>query len=292
MKKTVIYKQIDDCSIKADFYGTGLANSPVVIYIHGGGLVWGTREEMTEEMIQLYTDNGISLFSIDYRLAPETKLQDILEDVEDALHWLQAEGAKRFSIDTKRIAVVGSSAGGFLALSNGTFKHKPRAIVSFYGYGDLVGGWATMPSKYYLEKDLVSRNLANALVTAQPITEASVEQRFLLYVYARQHGVWIEEITGVNPAFNKEALRPFCPIHNVTKEYPPTLLLHGTKDTDVPYEQSVFMRAAILKQSVEAKLITIPNGEHIFDKEFHNPIVQNALKQVIEFLHTHLTGIE
>ncbi|MDN3017038.1 alpha/beta hydrolase [Paenibacillus sp. BSR1-1] len=292
MKDTLIYKQIDDCSIRADFYGTSLENSPVVIYIHGGGLVWGTREEITEEMIKLYTNNGISLFSIDYRLAPETKLQDILEDVEDSLHWLQTEGAKRFSIDPKRIAVVGSSAGGFLALSTGTFKHKPRAIVSFYGYGDLLGSWAASPSKYYLEKDLVPRNLANALVTDQQISKASVEQRFLLYVYARQHGVWVEEITGVNPAFNKEALRPFCPIHNVTKEYPPTLLLHGTKDKDVPFEQSVFMRAAILKQSVEAKLITIPNGEHVFDKEFHNPIVQSALKQVIEFLHTHFTGIE
>lgn len=289
MKETVIYKEDDHFSIKADFYGTHRDNAPVVIYIHGGGLVWGTREEITEEMIKLYLDNGISLFSIDYRLAPETKLRDILKDVEDAFLWLQTEGAKRFSIDPKRIAVVGSSAGGFLALSTGTFKHKPSAIVSFYGYGDLLGRWATSPSKFYLEKDLVPRELAKTLVKEQPITEASVEQRFLLYVHARQHGVWIEEITGADPAIKKEALLPFCPIQNVTGEYPPTLLLHGTKDTDVPYEQSVFMRAAILKESVVAKLITIPNGEHVFDRDFQNPIVQNALKQVIDFLHTHLS---
>jgi acetyl esterase/lipase len=289
VKKTVIYKEDENFLIKADFYGTNQENAPVVIYIHGGGLIWGTREEISEEMIKLYTNNGFSLFSIDYRLAPATKLPEILNDIKDAILWIQSEGPKQFSIDSKKIAVVGSSAGGFLALSTGTFTHKPLAIVSFYGYGDLVGSWATSPSKYYCQKDIVSKELAYKLITDRIITEASIEERFLFYVYARQNGVWIEEITGVNLLNNKEALYQFSPNLNVTKEFPPTLLLHGTKDTDVPYEQSVFMRAAIFKQSVEARIITIPKGEHAFDKNFQDPNVQNALKQVIDFLKKHLS---
>jgi acetyl esterase/lipase len=289
VKKTVIYKEDINLSIKADFYGTYQENAPVVIYIHGGGLIWGTREEISKEMIKLYTDNGFSLFSIDYRLAPSTKLPEILNDIEAAIQWIQLEGPKQFSIDPKKIAVVGSSAGGFLALSTGTFTLKPRAIVSLYGYGDLVGSWAVSPSKYYCQKDKVSRELAYKLITNRIVTEASVDERFLFYVYARQNGVWIEEITGVNPLNNKEGLYPFCPNRTVTPEFPPTLLLHGTNDTDVPYEQSVFMRAALIKQSVSARLITIPNGEHVFDKDFQDPIVQRALNQVIDFLKTHLS---
>ena len=47
MKNTVIYKQNKLFTLKADFYGVTSENAPVIIYIHGGGLLWGTREELT-----------------------------------------------------------------------------------------------------------------------------------------------------------------------------------------------------------------------------------------------------
>ncbi|PFH87236.1 prolyl oligopeptidase family serine peptidase [Bacillus sp. AFS088145] len=71
-------------------------------------------------------------------------------------------------------------------------------------------------------------------------------------------------------------------------DYPPTIFLHGTKDTDVPYEQSVFLRGALLQKRVKTKFITIPNGEHVFEKDFRLPIVQDTLKQMIEFFHLQL----
>ncbi|WP_340007082.1 alpha/beta hydrolase [Paenibacillus sp. FSL K6-0276] len=288
MKKTIIFKENYQFTIKADFHETNRPHAPTIVYIHGGGLLWGDRDDLSEEMIQLYTNNGFALFSIDYRLAPRSTLSDILEDVQDSLLWLVNEGPKQFSIDPSRIAVVGSSAGGFLALCTGMFTNKPRAIVSFYGYGDISAQWALEPSKFYCEKDNVSMDIAKRTVSDQIITNASVDERFLLYLYARQSGHWIQEVTGLNPSLHKEELFKFCPIYHVTKDFPPTLLLHGTNDVDVPYEQSVFMRAALMKEGVTAKLITIPNGEHVFDKDFDNPVVQKALHQVIDFLQLHL----
>jgi acetyl esterase/lipase len=282
MKHSVIYKNENNIELKADFYGTNQAEAPVVVYIHGGGLIWGSRKDISEEMIHLYTNNGFAVFSIDYRLAPESKLSDILDDVQDALLWLEVEGVKQFSIDPKRISVVGGSAGGFLALCTGTFKNKPRAIVSFYGYGDISAKWAMNPSTYYRQKERIPRELAMKLVSNKILSEGPVQDRYLFYLYARQQGVWVQEITGI--ASSNHELMKLCPIYHVTGEYPPTLFLHGTNDTDVPYEQSVFMRAAVIKNGVYGKLITIPNGEHVFEKDFHNPIVQDALSQMIEFL--------
>lgn len=286
-KQTVVYKKDNYFTLEADYYSTTQSNAPVVIYIHGGGLLWGMKEELSEEMIQLYTSNGYGLFSINYRLAPETKLPEILEDIEDAIQWIQSEGPNLFSINPKKIAIVGSSAGAFLALNAGTFKNKPLAIVSFYGYGDISAEWAICPNSYYLQKDLVTKEMIKDFITNEVKTEASVEERFLLYLYARQTGEWIHQITGCYPT-NTEELSRYSPIFHVTESYPPTLFLHGTNDKDVPYLQSVFMRAALIKKNVRTRLITIPNGEHVFEKDFHNPAVQLALNEMFEFLHTHL----
>ena len=78
------------------------------------------------------------------------------------------------------------------------------------------------------------------------------------------------------------------PIRNVTKEYPPTLLLHGDKDTDVPYEQSVLMARKLDEYHVEHDMITMPNRGHGFDREMQDPAVSAAFDRVMVFLKKHL----
>ena len=52
------------------------------------------------------------------------------------------------------------------------------------------------------------------------------------------------------------------PVKNVTYDYPPTMLIHGTNDTDVPFEQSLLMAEEFRKHNVEHKFITLPGAEH------------------------------
>ena len=91
-------------------------------------------------LVQKYLDAGYAIISIDYRLAPQAKLNQILEDLDEAYRWVRTDGPKLFHIDPNRIAVVGHSAGGYLALM-AAFRLAPRpaAVVSFYGYGDIAG---------------------------------------------------------------------------------------------------------------------------------------------------------
>jgi acetyl esterase/lipase len=283
-KTTIVYKKDIHFEIKADFYPVAQKSSPVLVYIHGGGLYWGSREDMKAEQIDFYLRAGFNVFSIDYRLAPETKLPEIRDDIADALSWLEQDGIKQFDYNPEKIAVVGSSAGGYLALLSGTLEKKPKAIVSFYGYGDITGDWATKPSPHYKQMTTVPKELAQLLRSNEVITVGPIEKRYALYMYARQNGVWIEEISGLS----KEALSQLCPINYTSAEFPPTLLLHGTADEDVPYEQSVLMSEALTKAGVENKLITIPNGKHVFDEEWQSPIVQKAFDEVINFLTEHL----
>ena len=141
----------------------------------------GNEGEIDENMIKLYTDNGFALFSIDYRLAP-TKVVDILEDIKDALQWIETEGPRQFGINAERIAVIGGSAGGYLALNTGTFEKSHMQLFLSMDMG-ILALVVQCQNKYYCQKARVSKQIANSLVTNKIITEATVHQRFLLYLY-------------------------------------------------------------------------------------------------------------
>src|SRR5439155_25870192 len=124
------------------------------------------------------------------------------------------------------------------------------------------GAWYSRPDPYYSQQPAVSREEAYGAVGTTPITQSQDNKRGRFYLYCRQHGLWPREVTGYDPERGPNAFDPFCRIRNVTKEYPPTLLLHGDKDTDVPYEQSVRMAAELQRRGVEHELITMTNLGH------------------------------
>lgn len=112
-KQTVVYKQVGGLEIKADVYAFRYARvRPAVVWLHGGALINGHREGLSTVVRNFAATNGYVLVSFDYRLAPETKLPGIIEDVEDAFKWLRREGPVQFHIDPDRVAVTGGSAGG------------------------------------------------------------------------------------------------------------------------------------------------------------------------------------
>jgi acetyl esterase/lipase len=119
-KRTYTYKTVGACEIKADVYGMSEGKAwPAVLWIHGGALIVGLRGQIDPIPLRKLLDAGYAVVSIDYRLAPETKLPAILDDVQDAYRWVREKGQGRFNIDPQRIAVMGRSAGGYLTLTTG-----------------------------------------------------------------------------------------------------------------------------------------------------------------------------
>ncbi|MCH7743725.1 MAG: alpha/beta hydrolase [Proteobacteria bacterium] len=163
---THIYKTVDGHNILVDVFTPDEGSQhPAIIFIHAGGLIQGSRQWILPWQRQMYVAAGFVLASIDHRLAPETKLEDIQSDVEDAYHWLRTEGPQRFDIDANKISIVGHSAGGYLALSSGfRLTPRPRAIVSFYGYGDITGAWYTEPNADFIEEEPILANTAHESV--------------------------------------------------------------------------------------------------------------------------------
>ena len=264
-KLTFTYKTVGDCPIQADVYGASAGEArPVVVWIHGGALIMGSRTGIDPAFRDALVRAGYVVVSIDYRLAPETKLPAILDDVRDACAWVRAEDPKKLGIRPEKLAVMGGSAGGYLTLTTGyRVDPSPLALVSFWGYGDITGPWYSKPDPFYRTQPLVSEDDARKAVGTRVLAEsAGKNDRGKFYLYCRQNGLWPKEVTGLDPETDPKAFDPFCPIRHVTDKYPPTLLIHGTKDTDVPYALSEEMDATLEQHGVENELITIPDAGH------------------------------
>jgi acetyl esterase/lipase len=294
-KKTYTFKTVGEVKIEADVYRAGDTKTrPVVVWLHGGALIVGSRNSVPKQLLDLCRSEGFALVSLDYRLAPEVKLPAIIEDVQDAFRWLREEGPKLLHIDPDRMVVTGGSAGGYLTLMTGhCVKPRPQALVAYWGYGDVDGAWYTKPSEHYRKQALVSKEEAYKGVGGKVLTgtEGGAEQkaRGRFYLYLRQNGLWTREVTGFDPDKEGKKLDPYCPVRNVTAEYPPTLLIHGTEDTDVPYELSAAMAKELARHKVPHEFITVTGAGHGLaggDRK----LVSDANEKALAFIRRHLKG--
>lgn len=261
-----------------------------VVWIHGGRLRGGDRSNflsmaMERNRASRRWHESYAFVSIDYRLAPETKVPLIIEDVEDAFAWIHREGPTLLKIDPNRIAAWGESAGAYLALMAG-LRSKPQVVISFYGTGDRFGPKNNDPPQ------LPHQNISEAKARRQlgpPVTDARQRKGDveLFRLYCMQNGIWGKEIWGWDPVKEPEKDLPYTPLKNVSADYPPTLLLHGTEDTDITYDNSVRMAEALKAHGVKHEFISLSNVGHSFDRADRETI-ERAYDAVFKFLDSNL----
>ena len=199
------------------------------ILVHGGGWVAGDKQQYITYIFQPLSDAGFAWFSINYRLAPQFRFPADADDVASAIQFVKANAAK-YKVDPKRIALIGESAGGHLVSYVGA-RNRPdsrvAAVVSMYGVHDFVA----------------------AAVQWKPLPHE------LLDLFG---------ITAVTAETAPELIKA-SPVVYISKEMPPFLLMHGSKDEDVPYEQSVEMCDKMKKAGAHCDLITIEGAPHGMD---------------------------
>ena len=189
--------------------------------------------------------------------------------------------------------MTGGSAGGYLTLMTGVaVRPRPTALVAYWGYGDVDGDWYTKPSEFYRKQvPLIDREEAYKGVGGRVVTGSEdgvdCKARGRFYHYLRQNGLWTKEVTGFDPATEKAKLDRYCPVRNVTPEYPPTLLVHGTEDTDVPYQLSADMAKELARHKVPHELVTVTGAGHGLsggDKK----LVADAHGKALAFIRTRM----
>jgi acetyl esterase/lipase len=228
LKKDIEFAQVGDVSLKLDaFVPEGKGPFATCILVHGGGFINGTKQHYITPLFEPLSKAGFTWFTIDYRLAPAHRWPACADDVTTAVRWVR-EHAAEYKVDVNRIALIGESAGGHLVSWVGAQSEKEKlglaAVVPIYAPHDL--------AFQVKHRDMLGKSMTALL-----------------------------DLTEVNDDAWKK-LRAASITTNLPSKLPPYLLIHGTKDEQVPYEQSTRFQKQTQTLGNQCDLITIEGGAH------------------------------
>jgi acetyl esterase/lipase len=240
---------------------------PLVIYIHGGG--WSAGDLEAGPNIAL-VGQGYAAASLQYRFSQQALFPAQIQDCQAAIRWLRAN-SKKYNIDPAHFGVWGASAGGHLAALLGTAGGK-NVFPS-------IGGNENQSDRV----QAVCDEFGPADFTTV-MSQASADKHKNMFDF--NHGDPYSVLIGVPLGSDKARTDAVSPVHYVSRDNPPFLILHGTADTLVPYAQSVELYDALKNARVYALLQTFRDAGHggpIFDSPAANALIK-------AFFDKHLRG--
>jgi len=226
VQKDIEYKLVDSISLQLDIYKLKSLTeaTPVLIFIHGGSWAKGKRSDYLPYLLD-YAQKGYVCVTVSYRLAGVAHYPAAVQDVQAAVQWIREHAADHM-INPEKIALIGGSAGGHLAMMVGyadeAKDHKVQAVVNLYGPADLT-------TEYARKRDECLNFLG-----------ASYLERPDLYRHA-------------------------SPRTHITGDDPPTLIFHGTIDSLVPVSQSDSLHRWLDRAGVPNEYHSLTGWPHTMD---------------------------
>jgi acetyl esterase/lipase len=215
---------------KMDVYlpaGRTTDSTKVIVLIHGGAWNAGDKTDFADYLAVLKQRlPNYVIFNINYRLALGSNLFPVQEnDVQSALDFIVSK-ASEYKFNSSKLALLGASAGGHLALLQ-AYKHtgpKVKAVVDFFGPTDLTDMY---------------NHPTNPLVP-----------------------FGLQAVVGATPSTNATIYQQSSPINFVTAQSPPTIILQGGADPLVAVSQSSMLQTKLQSFSVTTQLVFYPTEGH------------------------------
>lgn len=225
-----------------DYWKSDTKMHPTLIYIHGGGWLGGSKDQITPFILP-YLERGWNVVTLEYRKGEATAPLAV-NDCLKAIKWV-GKNAGDYNIDSQHLVISGESAGGHLALIAGMLNNLPgsnpyyagdsikiKAVINWFGISDISG------IDTYFKKLNQERNYAS---------------------------IWVGA-----PQRMDSISKTYSPVHRICASSPPILTIHGQLDSVVPYLQSVTFHKLLEENDVKNELVSIPEGKHLgfTDAEF------------------------
>ncbi|MBD1393770.1 alpha/beta hydrolase [Mucilaginibacter sp. ZB1P21] len=250
--QTLTYNTDKAEPLTLDFYHSFKdGKRPCIIVVHGGSWSGGDTQQLPELNSHLAAQ-GYQVAAINYRMAPKYQTPAPVEDIHKVFAYLKAH-ADSLHIDTNNFVLVGRSAGAQIALLSAYWKPEPglKGVVDFYGPADMVWGYSLPSNPLIMDSRLVMRNYIGG-------SYEDVPQKFIAS----------------------------SPIEFVSKQSPPTLLIHGENDVLVSPIHSMKLDKKLTENNVKHFWLKLPWATHGFDYNLNGPGGQLSTYVVERFINT------
>ena len=226
----------------------------VFVHCHGGGWTIGSAGGQDAALERIAANTGMTVASIDYRLAPEYPYPAGLDDCEQATRWLAEHAAAE--LGSGRLLIGGESAGANLALCTAlrVGRDLPDALSAI--------------ALYYGNYDVTMTPSQRQATSGVLITTGSLDWFYDQYV----------------PDKARRDAPDISPLYADLRGLPPVVLAVGTADSLV--DDTMFLACRMLAAGVDCELVVVPGGEHAFDMA-PLPECQEAVAIVDAFLAKH-----
>ena len=250
-----VYDIVDDYKLTLDLYRPQFAEGqlPIVVMIHGGAWTTGDKRDLPS-LNEYLAARGYVVAAISYQLVPSARFPAPQRDVSRAIRYLKGL-TDTHGVDSERIALVGRSAGGQIALmaAYNSPDSSVRGVVSLYAPTALRWGHAN------------------------PAKPGIIDSSAVLDAYL-----------GGPPTTHGEKYNEAEPSHFVNQSAPPTLLIQGLRDEHVSPFHAEFVSARLIEAGVPHFLLRLPWATHGCDFVFRGPCGQVSTFAIEWFLETVL----
>lgn len=250
--QTLTYNTDKAVPLTLDFYHSFKdGKRPCIIVVHGGSWSSGDSRQLPELNSHLAA-SGYNVAAINYRMAPKYQTPAPVQDIHEVFTYLKTH-ANTLNIDTANFVLIGRSAGAQIALLSAYWKPEPglKGVVDFYGPADMVWGYSLPSNPLIMDSRLVMRNYIGG-------SYEDVPEKFVAS----------------------------SPIEFVSRQSPPTLLIHGDNDVLVSPIHSIKLDKKLTENNVKHFWLKLPWATHGFDYNLNGPGGQLSTYVVERFIHT------
>jgi acetyl esterase/lipase len=268
--KNIIYSDNQDGDRRLDLYlpksAAPVAGYPVIMAIHGGGWHRFSKDQFAP-VVKPLTKQGFAVVAVNYQLSTPSSPSwpGAIVNLDEALGWIH-HNALTFRLNPTKVAAIGTSAGGYLAMmlaTNPNLQSVKRDVDHF--------------ELKQTDDELIRIQAAVSFFGPSDLAECAAESR-------SGAGKAISRFLGGSSSKYPHRYELASPINHVSKTTAPIMFIHGTDDRLIPINQSEKMASALAAAGVNHHFIEVQGGNHALMGRDLTYMGKSYTSEVVRFL--------